>query len=363
MKLLRRREATNLTISDLSDDAIRNETELIEEGTEEVCFREGVVLKAISGLYIVHADADKESAPSLFRCSLRGNLKKDLTYNTSKSVARRVTRAKRPLTKDTVAIGDRVRFQVNEEDTGVIEVIHPRTTRFARAGEGRREQTMVTNLDQMGIVFACAEPNPDLWRIDRWIMAAESNGIEPLIIANKRDLVDEKTFQERFGEYARIGYRVIATSVRQQIGIETLKTLLRGRITAFTGPSGVGKSSLLNFVQPGLKLATGEIGLTTFKGKHTTTVRELIPLETGGWVADTPGLRSLELLNLDRDDLLAGFIEFAPFLELPCRFHNCRHEAEPGCHLKEAVERGEVSRRRYESFLILAHEAEDGVKG
>ncbi len=319
---------------------------------------EGVVLKALSGQYIVQADGDKQSDPRLYRCSLRGNLKKNFTYNTSQSVSRRVTKAKRPLTKDTVSIGDRVRFRRVEGDEGVIEEIHPRTTRFARSGGGNREQTLVTNLDQLAIVFACAEPNPDLWRIDRWIVAAETNGIEPLLIANKCDLVDEASFRENFGEYERIGYRVIPTSVRQEIGIAAFKSALRGRISAVTGPSGVGKSSLLNSVQPGLKLATGEIGLTTFKGKHTTTVRELIPLETGGWVADTPGLRNLELLKLDRNDLLAGFIEFAPFLEIPCRFHNCRHEAEPGCRLKEAVERGQVSRRRYESYLILAHENE-----
>ena len=356
----------NLTKLERKQNAEAEQTEIetkiaedLQDTEPEDRLLEGVVLKAISGQYVVHADSDKESEPRLYRCGLRGNLKKDLTYNTSLSVARRVTKAKRPLTKDTVAIGDRVQFRVGQDDRGMIEEILPRSTRFARSGGGKREQTMMTNLDQLVIVFACAEPNPDLWRIDRWIMAAESNGIEPLIVANKRELVDDKTFQEAFGDYERIGYRVIATSYRQEIGIEALKSALRGRVSAFTGPSGVGKSSLLNLVQPGLKLATGEIGLTTFKGKHTTTVRELIPLETGGWVADTPGLRNLELLPLDRDELLDGFIEFAPFLTEPCRFYNCRHEAEPDCRLKAAVENGNISRRRYESFLILAHEAEE----
>lgn len=291
-------------------------------------------------------------------CSLRGNLKKDFTYSTSGSMPRRVTRAKRQFTYDTVAVGDRVRFTQIDASSGIIEEVLPRRTRFARSSFRGREQTLVTNLDQLVIVFACANPNPDLWRVDRWLVAAETNGLEPLIVANKRDLIDEATFQEQFGEFMRIGYRVIATSVAANIGIDALREALRGRISAFTGPSGVGKSSLLNRVQPGLKLATGEVGATTHKGKHTTTVRELIPLETGGWVADTPGLRQLELLRMTRDELAESFPEFRPFIEFPCRFHNCRHEAEPGCSLKQAVADGHVSERRYESFKILVREVE-----
>lgn len=319
---------------------------------------EGVVLKVHSGRYLVHADSDKDSRPRTLLCTLRGNLKKRFTYSTSGSQPRRVTRAKQPLSLDVVAIGDRVRFLPMDAETGIIEEVLPRRTRFARSSFRGQEQTLVTNLDQLAIVFACSEPNPDLWRIDRWITAAESNGLEPLLIANKRDRVEEEAYQAAFGEFARIGYRVLPTSVRDQSGIEELRAALRGRISAFTGPSGVGKSSLLNAIQPGLQLATAEIGEVTFKGRHTTTVRELIPLDSGGWVADTPGLRQLELLQMDREDLTACFIEFAPFLETPCRFRNCRHESEPGCRLKAAVEAGDVSSRRYESFVQLARECE-----
>ncbi|MCX6379575.1 MAG: ribosome small subunit-dependent GTPase A, partial [Armatimonadetes bacterium] len=129
-----------------------------------------------------------------------------------------------------------------------------------------------------------------------------------------------------------------------------------GRISAFSGPSGVGKSSLLNQVQPGLHLNTGEIGYTTFKGRHTTTVRELIPLDLGGWVADTPGLRQLELMKMGREELITCFIEFRPFLEEFCKFRDCKHENEPGCNIKRAVEEGHISTRRYQSFLQMAHE-------
>lgn len=316
--------------------------------------REGLVLRVDSGLYIVHADPDKNNSPQRVVCKLRGNLRKNLTYSTSASQPRRVTKAKLSINTDVVAVGDRVRFTPIDAGSGVIEEVYPRQSHFSRSSFRGREQTLVTNLDQLVIVFACAEPNPDLWRLDRWLASAESSALEPLIVANKRDRVDEATFSERFGEFIEIGYRVIETSAKAGIGIDSLRAELHGRISAFTGPSGVGKSSLLNALQPGLKLATGEVGETSFKGKHTTTVRELIPLESGGWVADTPGLRQLDLLGMTRDELLDCFIEFVPVLETPCRFRNCRHENEPGCRLKEAVVDGEVSARRYESFLQLA---------
>jgi ribosome biogenesis GTPase len=343
----------------IASDRLEAEELVIDAAQAADRLHEGIVLRAISGSYIVQEETDKDSNPNRRTCTLRGNLKKTFTYSTSGSVPRRVIRAKRPLTTDTVSVGDRVRFLPMGEAGGIIEEILPRQSRFARASFRGREQTLITNLDQLAIVFACAEPNPDFWRIDRWIVAAEYHGLEPLIIANKRDLVDEATFQERFGEYERIGYRLLATCPKRGTGIDALRAALRGRISAFTGPSGVGKSSLLNVVQPGLQLATGEIGHITFKGRHTTTVRELIPLDTGGWVADTPGLRQLELLAMSREELAECFIEFRPLLSAPCRFHNCRHESEPGCCLKAGVEAGVVSQRRYESFLALAREIKE----
>ncbi len=340
----------------LVQDVASAEAETYAPGTQE-----GIVLRAIAGLYVVQIETDKDSHPRKLNCTLRGNLKKVFSYSTSGSRPARVQRARRPFTTDTAAVGDRVRVTPIDAETGVIEEILPRQTRFARAAFRGSEQTLITNLDQLVIVFACAEPLPDLWRIDRWLVAAESYGLEPLLIANKRDLVDEAAFEAHFAEYASFGYRVLATSVRQSLGIEELRAALRGRISAFTGPSGVGKSSLLNTVQPGLQLDTGDIGQVTFKGRHTTTVRELLPLESGGWVADTPGLRQLQFLALTRDELAECFVEFRPYLETPCRFRDCRHENEPGCHLKIAVQAGHISPRRYESFLQLAHETRKTV--
>jgi len=319
-------------------------------------FHDGIVLRVDSGNYIVHADVEKNNCPRRIPCTLRGNLRKNLTYSTSGSQPRRVMTAKRPIKTDVVACGDRVRFSAVDSQSGVIEEVLPRESRFARSSFRGRVQTLVTNLDQLVIVFACAEPNPDLWRLDRWLASAESCGLEPLIIANKRDRVDDATFAARFSEFRAIGYHVIETSAKAAIGLDALRAALRDRISAFTGPSGVGKSSLLNALQPGLKLAIGEIGEVTFKGKHTTTVRELIPLESGGWVADTPGLRQLDLLSMTRDELLDCFIEFRPFLATACRFRNCRHLNEPGCNLKDAAASGAISARRYASFVTLAAE-------
>ncbi len=330
---------------------------------------EGIVLRAISGVYTVQrADSHEQEVPGeppiheaheahVIHCTLRGNLKKDLHYSTSGSFAKRVTRAKRGNVNDTISVGDRVSYVEAKQGAGVIEEVLPRRSRFSRSGFRGKEQTLVCNLDQIFIVFACAEPNPDPWKLDRFLVATENEGLDGIIVANKADLVTEEQARETFAEWTAVGYRVILTSAKQDVGIAELRQALRDKVSAFVGPSGAGKSSLLNAVQPGFKLKTGDIGYVTFKGRHTTTAAQLLPLRSGGWVADTPGLRQLDLFETERDDLVHLFPEFRAHLG-KCRFDNCRHDAEPGCAIKAAVEAGVISPRRYESFRILAGELE-----
>lgn len=319
--------------------------------------KRGIVLQASAGNYIVQPLDDLNSVNTV-PCSLRGNLKKTFDMSTSTSLPSRVTRARRPRTTDTVSVGDRVQFTTNDDGKGMIEEVLPRDSRFVRSGFRGQEQTMVSNLDQVIIVFACNNPSPDLWLIDHWLVAAEANLLRPVIVANKCDLVSHEEFRTAFQEFVDLGITVIATSAHAGIGLTQLHDELHNKISAFTGPSGVGKSSLLNVIQPGLQQAVGDVGTVTWKGRHTTTARRLFPLTGGGWVADTPGLRQIDTAELDRYDLAQCFVEIGRALLKPCRFANCRHETEPDCRVKEAVEAGLISQRRYRSFIQMANSTE-----
>lgn len=306
---------------------------------------EGTVFRVNSGNYFVSTDG------GVIVGKLRGNLKKELVYSTSASRARRVDQAKKRRDTDPIAVGDRVRI---DPDLHVIEDILPRRTELARRSPSQRGQhTLVANLDHLFVVFAAMEPRPDLWLLDRFLVTAESAEIEASIIVNKTDLLngDDAEIRDLLLPYEKIGYPVNFASAREGMGLTDLRELLRGRISAFAGPSGVGKSRLLNALCPGLNLRVGEIGYVTYKGRHTTTTAELIPLEEGreGWVADTPGLRQLEFWEVDKDDIVWCFPELRPFVG-SCRFNDCRHRDEIGCAIREAVESGEIDNRRYLSF-------------
>lgn len=310
---------------------------------------EGIVLRATNGGYTV------DCGGRLYHCTLRGNLKKRFEFNTSESVARRVTRVRRARVNDPIAVGDRVRFAETHHGAGAIEEILPRISQFTRSGFRGIEQTVVANLDRLMVVFACAEPNPDLWLLDRFLVAAGLAGVEAFVVANKVDLLTDATPREIFAEYLAAGYRVIPVSAHRGDGVEELRAELAGHVSAYIGPSGAGKSSLLNALQPGLNLRTTAIGYVTYKGRHTTTSAQLIPIHSGGWVVDTPGLRQLNPTAAERQAVAECFPEFEEFLA-GCRFDDCRHDTEPGCRLKEAVASGRVSERRYRSFLALAAE-------
>jgi ribosome biogenesis GTPase / thiamine phosphate phosphatase len=291
----------------------------------------GLIVRSQSGFFTVQAGS------GMLTCSLRGRLKQ----------------GKR--TGDLAAVGDRVLVNRHPDGTGTIESIQPRRSALVRLDprpQGVYQQVLLANPDQAVFVFACASPAPHLRMLDRFLVTAEKQGIPALIVANKVDLVGEERAEEIFGLYPPIGYPVVCTSARDGLGVKELRERLAGKISALAGPSGVGKSSLLNAVQPGLGLAVREVSAFVGKGRHTTSVRELFALEGGGYVADTPGMRSLALWDTEPEELDGYFPEIAP-LVTRCQFNNCCHKSEPGCAVRAAVEAGQVSAERYDSYLRL----------
>jgi ribosome biogenesis GTPase len=292
---------------------------------------EGLVIRAQSGFYVVRAD-DREII-----CRVRGRLKQG------------------EIEGDILAIGDRVTFSENEDGTGVIDKVHERKAMFARTRTGIKRdfrQIILANPDQIVAVFACAEPEPHSRMLDRFLVVAEKQDIDAVIVANKVDLVTHSKAEKLFGLYEELGYPVFYTSAITGQGVESLRIGLKDKISALVGPSGVGKSSLLNAIQPELGLHVREGSEATSKGMHTTHVRQLFPLEEGGYVADTPGIRSLALWDTEPEELDAYFVEMRHLVS-ECQFNDCTHTHEPGCAVRAAVEAGEIAPERYHSYLRL----------
>ena len=305
----------------------------------------GMVLRARSGFYTVATDdGDRVEA------RLRGRVKRDRQAS------------------DLAVIGDRVELVRLPDGTGAIEGVETRESRFSRRQPGPRgawrEDVMVANPDLVVAVFSCERPPPNPRLIDRFLVVAEYNEVSAIVVANKVDLVTPAAARDVFGAYERIGYQVIYTSARANIGIEAFRMRLAGRLSIVTGPSGVGKSTLLNALQPGLQLTTGEVSDVLHKGKHTTTHAELHPLEGpgGGFVADTPGIRELGLWQIPPQELAWCFPELRAHLS-GCAFNDCTHLHEPRCAVRTAVERGEVSAERYDSYrrMLTGDLAASGV--
>ncbi len=302
----------------------------------------GLVLRKQGGFFTVQPE---DPAPEPVVCRLRGKLKR------------------RPRTGDLVAVGDWVRFRRLPDGTGVIEAIEPRTRALSRKAptpRGEYEQVIIANPDQAVIVFAAARPEPKLGMLDRFLVIAEKQDIPPLIVVNKIDLTGLPAARETFGLYEDIGYPVLYTSAVTREGLDALKAALRGKISVLVGPSGVGKTSLLNAIQPGLGLAVRAVSRATGEGRHTTTVRHMVPLEGGGYVADTPGLKALALWDIEPEELDGYFPEMRDLVPL-CRFNNCSHIDEPGCAVIRAVEEGRIHPARYESYVRLRLESEHGL--
>jgi ribosome biogenesis GTPase len=293
----------------------------------------GRVLQFTAGVYRIH------TPKGTLDCSLRGKAKRDAG--------------------ERVAIGDLVTFERLDDDSCRITEVLPRHSRLSRHSMAkRREQVLAANVDQVAAVFAVARPEPDVRLLDRLLAVAELHDLPALIVANKTDLAEEGGVRPEIAAYAAIGYPVLPTCAKTGVGIAALQERLRGRITVFTGPSGVGKSSILNAILPDLDLRVGTVGEKSGKGKHTTSAGLLIPLPGSGYLADTPGIQNFEPAGVDPADLAHAFVEFRALVER-CRFSDCRHRAEPGCAVLQAVADGVVHEHRYASYLSLLEIAED----
>ncbi len=253
--------------------------------------------------------------------------------------------------RNAVAVGDRVLFLPTGEKEGVIERVEPRHGVISRASR-RQRHIIVSNVDQLLIIASAAEPalKPNL--IDRMLVTAEKTSIRPIICINKVDLIDLADLQPLAGVYAQLGYQVLAVSASTGFNIPQLRRVLAGRQSVVAGQSGVGKSSLLNAVESGLQLRVATVSRESQKGRHTTTASRLIPLDFGGFVVDTPGIRQFQLWDVIPEEVAGFFPEMRPYVS-QCRFPDCTHTHEIECAVKNAVADGRLDVRRYESFCHL----------
>ena len=289
---------------------------------------EGRIIKGIGGFYYVDTDN------GLYECRARGIFRKN---------------------KITPLVGDFVKISVVDEENkkGVVEEIAERETELVRPP--------IANVNKALIVFAVKNPTPHLSLLDRFIVLAERENLEIVIILTKIDLDNDNTFEKIKNIYEPCGYKVIGVSNLEKKNIDKVKEELKDNTVVFAGPSGVGKSSLLNEIDKNFKLKTGDVSDKIKRGKHTTRHAELFELEFGGMVADTPGFSSLTLDDIEDVDLKDYFIEFDNYDD--CKFGSrCIHQNEPNCAVKEAVENGEIPKERYESYLQLLNEKRQGKR-
>jgi ribosome biogenesis GTPase len=292
--------------------------------------RSGIVLSRAGGRYRVWCDGEVITA------SLRGRVKH--------------------AGHEGVLVGDQVELVLHPDGSATIEAIRPRRSLLRRREPGKRRgiRPVVANADQVVIVAAAREPAWDAETVDRFLAVAEASGLPALLVVNKCDL--EPRTDLLVAPYHAAGYRTLETSVRTGLGLKALREVLQGKVSVFTGPTGVGKSSLLNALQPGLRLRTAPVSVKTGAGRHTTVMAEMHPFEAGGFVVDTPGLRQIGLWGLAPRDVIAAFPDIAAHGK-DCRFDDCRHLGEPGCAVAAAVAEDRLFRSRFESYRRLLGEA------
>lgn len=254
--------------------------------------------------------------------------------------------------RHVVAAGDRVFFRPEGPNGGIIERIEPRHGVLSRTSKGR-QHVIVTNVDQLIIVASAAEPNIKPNLIDRFLITAEKIGVRPILVINKVDLVDLAELQPLAGVFGQMGYEVLLVSTRTGFGVDRLRTVLAGRESVVAGQSGVGKSSILNVIEPGLELKVREVSEENQKGKHTTTAARLIKISLGGYIVDTPGIRQFQLWDVSPEEVAGFYRDLRPYVNL-CRFPDCTHTHEADCGVKNGVADGRLDARRYESYCHVA---------
>jgi ribosome biogenesis GTPase / thiamine phosphate phosphatase len=315
----------------------------------------GIVFKKSTGIYAVQLEG--RTIP----CAISNRLRKVLLYPTadlSSNPHHRVQKVQDIQLVDPIAVGDEVAFIDAGDGSGLITEVLPRRSKLTRRAPGPKplEQIVVANVDRVVAVISAAQPSPKWGMLDRYLASADACELPALICITKMDALKDKHFHdimEVVEDYRRIGYPVVLTSAADGTGIDALQAELAGQYSVFVGMSGVGKTTLLNAIQPGLGLRVGEINLNLDKGRHTTTGLEMFPLDFGGGIVDTPGMKVFGFWDVESDDVALLFREMQPYVG-QCRFGlDCRHDTEPGCAVKSAVAAGEISQRRYESYLYI----------
>ncbi len=297
----------------------------------------GTIIKSTGSNYLVRDGGDGPIVP----CKIRGRLRLDGIKSTN-----------------PVAVGDIVDYDMDADGkVGVISNIQKRRNCIVRRATNlsRQSQVIAANIDQCLLVATIIMPETPLEFIDRFLVSAEAYKVPAIIVLNKSDLYAdglEEVVAEMSGIYTKIGYQCICASSKTGEGIDTLRNILKDKTTLLSGRSGTGKSTLINTICPGLDLRTGEISVAHLDGKHTTTFAEMFPLSFGGYVVDTPGVRSFGTAGLTNEDVAHNFREIFGLLS-QCRYYNCTHTNEPGCAVKAAVESGDIAPSRYESYLSI----------
>ncbi|MEN3039464.1 MAG: ribosome small subunit-dependent GTPase A [Candidatus Kryptonium sp.] len=299
----------------------------------------GKVISAHGAIFNVQIDN------KVVQCKLRGKLRLQDKVSTS-----------------PVVVGDNVKIRVLEDGTGVIEEVFERFNKLYRRAVGKREleHIIVVNIDQAIVVTSFNMPYVPWGFVDRLLIASERNKIKPIICINKIDLLEKRKEVNDFVRVynKKVGYEIIKTSAETGEGLDLLKQILKDKTSVFVGQSGVGKSALINAIEPGLNVRTTEVSEKTGKGRHTTSHTELHPLSFGGFIADTPGIKEFGLAGIEKSELGFYFPEFRKFVEM-CKFSNCTHTHEPDCAVKNAVHSGKIDKRRYMSYVNILNSLEE----